>query len=165
VSSLCITKISFTLGFLSFAQTTAAIESAQSSRFSIVPRFGRGSYESGDNDGHDYGGDDGPSFFGRGGPGGATAGDENGFFGEIQEAINLRNAHGIIMSLVMLILLPIGGLMVRVNGKWWLHAGWQMLGAFLLTAGFGIGVYLANDSRMVSFFLLSTGLKWLCMLI
>lgn len=140
------TGISLAIGFLSFAPT---IVSAESSPIDIAPRFGRGGYGPGTDDG-DNGGDDASSFFGGGGQDGFDASGQSGFFSQIQKMIKLRNAHGIIMSLVMLILFPIGGLLMRVIGKWWLHAGWQMLSAFVLIAGFGIGVYLANEARMVS---------------
>jgi len=66
-----------------------------------------------------------------------------------EENKHSRNIHGIIMAIVVLILFPVGALSMRLLGRWWLHAGFQVLSLLLLVAGFGIGVYLAKTGHKV----------------
>lgn len=68
-----------------------------------------------------------------------------------EENEHYRNVHGIIMATVVLILFPIGALSMRLLGRWWLHAGLQILSLFLLIAGFGIGIYLAKIGHKVQY--------------
>jgi len=69
---------------------------------------------------------------------------------EDEDEERYRNIHGIIMSVVVLIMFPLGALAMRVLGRWWLHAMLQALGMLLLLAGFGIGVFVAKEERKVS---------------
>jgi len=66
-----------------------------------------------------------------------------------EENERYRNVHGIIMAAVVLILFPVGALSMRLLGRWWLHAGFQVLSLLLLIAGFGIGIYLAKIGHKV----------------
>jgi hypothetical protein len=103
---------------------------------------------SGGGNGNGSGGGSGSgSGSGRGGPNG------RGRLGDLFEdqAEHFRNTHGIIMALVVVILFPLGAIVMRVFGKWWLHAGFQVMGIILLLAGFGIGVFLARAERRVSY--------------
>lgn len=65
----------------------------------------------------------------------------------------LITAHGVIMAVTVVLLLPCGALAMRLlgfAGLVWFHAGFQVLSLFLFTAGFGIGVYMANELGLVS---------------
>ncbi|KAF7554957.1 hypothetical protein G7046_g6673 [Stylonectria norvegica] len=57
----------------------------------------------------------------------------------------LANAHGIVMSIVFLIGYPIGAIIMPIIGKWFIHAGWQMLAFLGMWAGFGLGYVFAKD--------------------
>ncbi|KAI1133174.1 iron reductase domain protein [Nemania abortiva] len=60
----------------------------------------------------------------------------------------LTSAHGIIMSIVMVVLYPIGSILMPLLGNWTLHAIWQ-IGSFLaMWAGFAIGVILSQRTEV-----------------
>jgi multisubunit Na+/H+ antiporter MnhF subunit len=48
------------------------------------------------------------------------------------------------MSLVVLILFPLGAMIMRIFGKWWLHAIFQVIALILLIVGFALGVILGK---------------------
>ncbi|KAI9749782.1 MAG: hypothetical protein M1815_002277 [Lichina confinis] len=57
-------------------------------------------------------------------------------------------AHGVLASLVFVMLLPIGAISVRVLSSPWLvkfHAAWQIFAMLVYVAGFGLGVYIADE--------------------
>lgn len=54
------------------------------------------------------------------------------------------------MSLVVVVLFPVGAMVMRIFGKWWLHAGIQGMAMILLVVGFGLGVFLARFTKIVS---------------
>ncbi|KAI5466141.1 hypothetical protein BGZ63DRAFT_123742 [Mariannaea sp. PMI_226] len=54
-------------------------------------------------------------------------------------------AHGIIMSIVFVVLYPVGALLMPIIGNWMLHAGWQFIAFLAMWAGFGVGYVLAHD--------------------
>ncbi|RDW94896.1 hypothetical protein BP5796_00659 [Coleophoma crateriformis] len=95
------------------------------------------------------GGGGGNGGFSGGSSGGSSSGLGSG--GSFQEIERLRNtyrlAHGVTMSVVVLLLFPLGALAMRVMGKWWLHATFQVLSILVLLAGFGLGVYMAEHER------------------
>ncbi|KAI1432625.1 iron reductase domain protein [Xylaria sp. CBS 124048] len=64
--------------------------------------------------------------------------------GEIREIAKLTSAHGIVMSIVMVALYPLGSILMPLFGNWSLHATWQTLSFIAMWAGFGIGVVLAQ---------------------
>ncbi|KAK1836836.1 hypothetical protein QBC39DRAFT_238222, partial [Podospora conica] len=79
---------------------------------------------------------------GNGGPGGA------GFVGfDISAAMNYRYIHGILCSLAMVLLFPIGSILMRViPGRFaiWIHAAFQVLAMLVHVAGVGLGIYLVT---------------------
>ncbi|KAI2635161.1 iron reductase domain protein [Xylaria nigripes] len=62
----------------------------------------------------------------------------------IREIPTLASAHGILMSIVMVALYPLGSLLMPLFGHWALHAVWQTVSFLAMWAGFGIGVVLAQ---------------------
>jgi hypothetical protein len=61
-------------------------------------------------------------------------------------------AHGPIMAGTMVILLPMGAIIMRVFGGFWLHAAIQLFSLAAIVTGFGLGIHLAQISDLVSFF-------------
>jgi uncharacterized membrane protein len=58
------------------------------------------------------------------------------------------NAHGIVASIAIVILLPIGAIIIRVlsfRQVVWLHAAVQIIGTLAFIAAFGLGVYVADN--------------------
>jgi hypothetical protein len=53
-------------------------------------------------------------------------------------------AHGIMMTVVFVAVYPLGSLLMPLLGKWYIHAGWQMVGFSAMWAAFGIG-YVVSD--------------------
>lgn len=82
--------------------------------------------------------------------GAVTAGSKGGSNNEMRVL-----AHGVIMTLVFVALYPLGAILMPVIGKWFIHAGWQMVAFILMWAGFAIGYMLARDDGIVSFTLLA----------
>ncbi|KAI0969952.1 hypothetical protein F4678DRAFT_437091 [Xylaria arbuscula] len=62
----------------------------------------------------------------------------------IKEIPRLESAHGIIMSIVMVVLYPLGSILMPIFGSWVLHAVWQMGSFLLMWAGFAIGIVLSQ---------------------
>lgn len=88
----------------------------------------------------DSGSDDGTGSGSDSGSGGVTeTGGE-----EEEESKMLLYAHGIIMSLVFVLGFPVGGIIMPLVSKWFIHAGWQMLAFLGMWAGFGIGYTIAD---------------------
>lgn len=62
-------------------------------------------------------------------------------------------AHGVLASLVFVIMLPAGAIAVRVlkfSGLVKFHAAWQIFAYLTFVAAFGLGVYIANELEYVS---------------
>jgi hypothetical protein len=59
-------------------------------------------------------------------------------------------AHGVILALVMAVLYPMGSLLMPLVKKWWAHAAWQTISFCLMWVGFGLGIVIARERRMVS---------------
>ncbi|KAL7923968.1 hypothetical protein ACQKWADRAFT_288404 [Trichoderma austrokoningii] len=57
----------------------------------------------------------------------------------------LATSHGTIMSIVFVILYPLGSSLMPLIGKWYIHASWQTIAFLLMWAGFGIGVFIARQ--------------------
>ncbi|KAI3331947.1 iron reductase domain protein [Xylariaceae sp. AK1471] len=62
----------------------------------------------------------------------------------IREIPMLQSAHGILMSIVMVILYPLGSILMPLFGNWVLHAVWQAFSFLAMWAAFGLGVTLAH---------------------
>lgn len=67
----------------------------------------------------------------------------------IREIPTIRSAHGILMSIVMVLLYPIGAILMPLFGSWVLHAVWQTFAFLTMWAAFGLGVVLANRTGYV----------------
>lgn len=63
---------------------------------------------------------------------------------------NLILAHGVILTIVFVAVYPLGSLLMPLLGKWYIHAGWQMIGFLSMWAGFGIG-YVASRRADIFF--------------
>ncbi|KAI0485193.1 iron reductase domain protein [Xylariaceae sp. FL0804] len=66
----------------------------------------------------------------------------------IRSIHTIVRAHGIIMAIVMVALYPLGSMLMPLFGKWWLHAGWQVVAYLLMWAGFGLGVTAAKRTGL-----------------
>ncbi|KAI1814697.1 iron reductase domain protein [Poronia punctata] len=80
-------------------------------------------------------------------PGGNPDSGDSGSIGlpaSIREIPTLRSAHGILMSIVMVVLYPLGSILMPLFGNWKMHAAWQLTSFLLMWAAFGIGVVLAQ---------------------
>ncbi|KAI8936627.1 hypothetical protein NX059_007026 [Plenodomus lindquistii] len=61
-------------------------------------------------------------------------------------------AHGVLASLAFVILFPAGAIAIRLAsfpGVVWLHAAFQILAYLVYIAGFGLGVYLATEMKLL----------------
>ncbi|KAF3061898.1 integral membrane protein [Daldinia childiae] len=48
--------------------------------------------------------------------------------------------HGIIMTVVMIVLYPLGSALMPLFGKWVIHAVWQLFAFIIMWGGFGLGI-------------------------
>ncbi|KAK3694700.1 hypothetical protein B0T22DRAFT_79219 [Podospora appendiculata] len=53
--------------------------------------------------------------------------------------------HGIVLTLVFVILYPLGSLLMPLRGSWVLHGVWQGISFILMLVGFGIGLHEADE--------------------
>lgn len=58
-------------------------------------------------------------------------------------------AHAVIMSLVMVVLYPLGSALMPLLGNWMAHGVWQGTSYLLMWAGFALGVVVARQRHMV----------------
>lgn len=114
------------------------------------PPSGFPGYGNGDDDDDD---DDASTFFGgrNGGNGNGNNGGA-GFAGfDISAATRYRWIHGILCSLAMVLLFPIGSILMRViPGRFaiWIHAAFQVIAMLVHIAGVGLGIYLITIVRL-----------------
>jgi len=87
--------------------------------------------------------------------GGSTvvgAGDNGGVtVGQTQSTIeSYRKAHGALMGVAWVVLLPLGAIIMRLGFTgWWVHAAVQGLGLAAIIAGFGVGYELSEATDLV----------------
>ncbi|KAI1180637.1 iron reductase domain protein [Nemania sp. FL0916] len=62
----------------------------------------------------------------------------------IAEIPKLASAHGILMSIVMLVLYPVGSLLMPLLGNWVAHAVWQICSFLAMWAAFAVGIILSH---------------------
>ncbi|KAI8629405.1 iron reductase domain protein [Xylariaceae sp. FL1651] len=62
----------------------------------------------------------------------------------IREIPTIQKAHGILMSIVMVILYPLGSILMPLFGNWVLHAVWQSVSFLAMWAAFGLGIILSQ---------------------
>lgn len=58
--------------------------------------------------------------------------------------------HAIVASVAFVILMPFASVLMPLLGKWYIHAGLQLLSFVAMWVGFGLGVKVANDYGIVS---------------
>ncbi|KAL7821701.1 iron reductase domain protein [Trichoderma aethiopicum] len=56
----------------------------------------------------------------------------------------LVSAHGILMSVIFVIMYPLGSSLMPLLGKWYIHASWQTIAFLGMWAGLGLGVTIAK---------------------
>jgi Eukaryotic cytochrome b561 len=83
-----------------------------------------------------------------------TSGDSDDDSGEPSVSISTLNhyfsAHGILMSVAILVLFPIGSISMRLlsfRGLVWMHAGIQSIALCVVIAAFGIGIWAAMTMK------------------
>lgn len=118
--------------------------SSDSNPFSGSSASNSGS-SSGNNSGSSSGDGDGDS------DGNGNGGAVSGVSSSSTPSQTLPTAHGFIMSVVFVILYPLGSSLMPLIGKWYIHASWQTIAFLLMWAGFGIGVFIARQDGIVSF--------------
>ncbi|KFA47806.1 hypothetical protein S40293_09057 [Stachybotrys chartarum IBT 40293] len=62
---------------------------------------------------------------------------------------NLILAHGVILTIVFVVVYPVGSLLMPMLGRWYIHASWQMIGFSAMWAGFGIGYVVSRRLDIV----------------
>ncbi|KAI9730043.1 MAG: hypothetical protein M1818_008312 [Claussenomyces sp. TS43310] len=67
----------------------------------------------------------------------------------VSEIKNFQGAHGIIMALVVVVLLPLGAMLIPTIGRVWLHAAVQLISLAGLIIGLGLGIYLAHMTDLL----------------
>jgi hypothetical protein len=67
-----------------------------------------------------------------------------------QQTQRLVSAHGLIMSIVFVIMFPLGSILMPLMGKWMLHAAWQFATWIVMWVGFGIGIVASQKTFIVS---------------
>lgn len=63
-----------------------------------------------------------------------------------------QKAHGVIMSVVILLLFPLGAIFMRIGGGMMGHASLQLGSLVALLVGFGLGIKLGNLKGLVRIF-------------
>ncbi|KAH0494071.1 hypothetical protein TgHK011_000705 [Trichoderma gracile] len=56
----------------------------------------------------------------------------------------LASAHGILMSVIFVIMYPLGSSLMPLVGRWYIHASWQTIAFLGMWAGLGLGVTIAK---------------------
>ena len=67
------------------------------------------------------------------------------------ELATYRKAHGIVMSVAVVLLFPLGAVFIRLGGSMWGHVAVQMSALISLAAGFGLGIKLGGITDLVSY--------------
>jgi hypothetical protein len=58
-------------------------------------------------------------------------------------------AHGIILTIVFVAMYPVGSLLMPLLGRWYIHAGWQLIAFLAMWGGFGIGYVVSSNLGIV----------------
>jgi hypothetical protein len=99
-------------------------------------------------------------------PSGSTGGSSSGSSGDSSSGVvqlggddtvnnALPVAHGLIMSLAIVVLFPVGAMLMPLFGRWYIHAAWQLFAWLLMWAAFGIAVVSSKQLGIVSHALVS----------
>ncbi|KAL7798523.1 iron reductase domain protein [Trichoderma ceciliae] len=142
------------------SMTQFQVNLAQASISSDSNPFDGSSSNSGSSGGSSGGSNGGSRGGSSGGSGGSDDGDSDGdsdsdgdnggnsaISGVTDDSLNqtLASAHGILMSIIFVIMYPLGSSLMPLIGKWYIHASWQTIAFLGMWAGFGIGVTIAKQ--------------------
>lgn len=78
-------------------------------------------------------------------PGGIVSGGDSS--GPVSDS--LRYAHGVIMTLVWVVLYPAGAMLMPLLGKWFFHAAFQTVTFITMWAGLGLGCVMSQRLGLV----------------
>ncbi|PTB43100.1 uncharacterized protein TrAFT101_001657 [Trichoderma asperellum] len=111
------------------------------------PFDGSSTGSSGSSSGNNSGGSSGSGNGDSDGDGGSDGSSSGAISGVSNNSSNqtLATAHGVLMSVVFVILYPLGSSLMPLIGKWYIHASWQTIAFLGMWAGFGIGVFVARQ--------------------
>lgn len=115
------------------------------------PFTGSSSSASGSNSGGSSGSNPGGSSSSGDGDGDGSGNSAVSGVSEALTSQTLATAHGAVMSVVFVIMYPLGSSLMPLIGKWYIHASWQTIAFLLMWAGFGIGVFITRQEGIVSF--------------
>lgn len=82
---------------------------------------------------------------------GGTKPINNGTTTSSDNSGTLLLVHGVIMAIAFLAGYPIGSALMPLLGKWFIHAGWQMLAFLGMWIGFGLGFVISSRGNRVSY--------------
>ncbi|KAL6698639.1 CBD9-like protein [Trichoderma pleuroticola] len=101
-------------------------------------------------DNNNNGGSSGGSSGGSGDGDGDDDGGNGAVSGVITSSTNqtLASAHGILMSVIFVIMYPLGASLMPLLGKWYIHASWQTIAFLGMWAGLGLGVTVARNQNV-----------------
>lgn len=77
----------------------------------------------------------------------------NAKYDQFDKIPSLTTAHGTLMGLTFVVLLPLGSLLIRlVKSKYgiWIHVACQLIGWVMMLAGLAMGIQLADIVDIVS---------------
>ncbi|PTB67277.1 iron reductase domain protein [Trichoderma citrinoviride] len=121
------------------SMTQFQVNLAQASISSDANPFDGSSSDSSSSSGDDGGNNSSSSGDGDGDGDSAVSGVSDGSSNQ-----TLVNAHGILMSVIFVIMYPLGSSLMPLIGKWYIHASWQTIAFLGMWAGLGLGVTIAK---------------------
>jgi hypothetical protein len=81
---------------------------------------------------------------------GVVGGTNVGVVAEGDKVDKYNAPHGVIMAIAVVIIFPLGAIVMRLFGLFWLHVGLQLLSLVLIIVGFALGVEAAKVTGYVS---------------
>lgn len=84
------------------------------------------------------------------GTSGSSSGSSTIILGGQFPLMTYQMAHGILMAASMVVLFPLGAIILRLSLGVWLHAAVQLITLAAITAGFGLGIRMAQATNYVS---------------
>lgn len=87
---------------------------------------------------------------GTGNSGTIGTGNTNGA-STAETPVNTLLVHGIIMTVAFAVLYPLGSMLIPLVGKWYIHAGCQVVAFLTMWGGFASGYITAQTAGVVSF--------------
>ena len=84
------------------------------------------------------------------GSGSGNSGVIDGSEGSGTSTKTLVYTHAFVAGIAFVIIMPFASLLMPLLGKWYIHAGLQLVAFVMMWVGFGLGVKVANDYGLVS---------------